>query len=212
MINKDSIFIYGGGGHGKVILDIIQSAYGTECIAGVFDDDPQKKGQLFYGTKIIGSMQEYENSINQLVLAIGDNNIRKIKASLCDNLVNSYPVLIDPTAAISKSAQIGDGTVLMPGAHVNADALIGKHCIINTGATIEHDCTIHDFAHIAPGVVLTGAVEVGSLTLVGANTTVVPGVKIGQNCLVAAGTVVTKDIPDNALVRGNPGRVIKIKD
>ena len=62
------------------------------------------------------------------------------------------------------------------------------------------------------GVVLTGAVQIGSLSLIGANSTVVPGVKIGKDCLIGAGSVVTQDIPDHVVARGNPARVIKVKD
>lgn len=208
-MNKNSVFIYGGGGHGKVILDMIRSVYRSDCIAGVFDDDIQKKGKPFYGTDIIGSIHNYNKPVTQLILAIGNNRTRKEKADLCKKIVVKYIILIDSTAIVSKSVQIGNGTVLMPGVHVNADAYLGKHCIINTSAIIEHDCIINDFAHVAPGVVLTGGVQIGATTLVGANTTVVPGVRIGQNCLIAAGSVVTKDIPDNVVVRGNPGRIIK---
>jgi UDP-2-acetamido-3-amino-2,3-dideoxy-glucuronate N-acetyltransferase len=43
---------------------------------------------------------------------------------------------------------------------------------------------------------------------IGANATIVCGTTIGKHCLIGAGTVVTKDVPDYALVVGNPGKVI----
>ncbi|MEG1709997.1 MAG: DapH/DapD/GlmU-related protein, partial [Acinetobacter sp.] len=42
---------------------------------------------------------------------------------------------------------------------------------------------------------------------IGANATILPGIKIGQNAMVGAGAVVTKDVPDNAIVVGNPATV-----
>lgn len=208
---KKEIFIYGGGGHGKVVIETIESQFGAEAVAGIFDDDPQKKDKDFYGHRIIGSIFDFKRDIPQLILAIGDNATRANKAGQITGLVKNFLTVIAPETRISRSAKINEGTLLMPGVIINADASIGVHCIINTHATIEHDCVVGDFSHIAPGAVLTGAVQIGKATLVGANATIVPGIKIGNNCLIAAGSVVTSNIPDNALVRGNPAKIVKIK-
>ncbi len=50
---------------------------------------------------------------------------------------------------------------------------------------------------------------IGENSSIGANSTILPGVKIGRNCMIGAGSVVTKDVPDNALVLGNPARIVK---
>lgn len=208
---SDKIYIYGGGGHGKVVLDILRAAYGPQAVAGIFDDDHQKAGRAFYDSLIIGPLEYFEGTVDHLVIAIGNNVIRQSKAQLYQKRIGRYATLIHPSALVSPSAIIGAGTVVMAGCQVNADARIGQHCIINTGAVVEHDCIVSDYTHIAPGVVLTGMVKVGALTLIGANSTVVPGKSIGNNCLIAAGSVVTTDIPDHAVARGNPARVVKIK-
>ena len=44
---------------------------------------------------------------------------------------------------------------------------------------------------------------------VGANATILPGITIGYNSIVGAGSVVTKDIPDNVIVAGNPAKIIR---
>jgi len=44
---------------------------------------------------------------------------------------------------------------------------------------------------------------------IGANSTILPGIKIGENVTIGAGSVVTKDVPKNSLVYGNPARIIK---
>ncbi|MEQ3638120.1 MAG: acyltransferase [Alteromonas sp.] len=50
---------------------------------------------------------------------------------------------------------------------------------------------------------------IGSFTAIGAKSIIMPGVRIGNHCLVAAGSVVTKDVPDNCLVAGNPAKIIR---
>lgn len=114
-------------------------------------------------------------------IAIGDNAARKRESG---RLVGPFQTIVHDSAVVSKSAKIGEGTVIMAGAVVQANARIGKHCIINTGATVDHDCVIGDYAHIAPGAHLCGHVEIGEGTLVGV------GVGIAPMCKVPAWSIV----------------------
>ncbi len=210
-MNDKKIFIYGGGGHGKVVIETIEAQYGPQAIAGIFDDDPNKKNLDFYGHKIVGSIKDFQEQIPNLILAIGSNEIRQKKSAEIKSLIKSFVTAIDPYTRISRAAKIGVGTLVMPGVIINADASIGSHCILNTNAVIEHDCEVGNFTHIAPSAVLTGAVKIGDVTMIGSNSVIVPGIEIGNNCLIAAGSVVTANIPDNAIVRGNPARILKIR-
>ena len=74
--------------------------------------------------------------------------------------------------------------------------------------------------HVGAGAVLAGVVEPASATpvvveddvLIGANAVVLEGVHIGKGAVIAAGCVVVSDVPENAVVAGVPGRVLKMKD
>ena len=68
---------------------------------------------------------------------------------------------------------------------------------------------VEDFAHIAPKVALCGGVKVGEGALLGVGVVVIPGIKIGKWSIIGAGSVVTKDVPDYAVVVGNPARILK---
>ena len=197
-----SLYLYGASGHGKVIAEIADEN-GFE-IQAFIDADETKTLILNYEV-----VHHIPTDVFNLIIAIGNNNIRKKIAE--ENSELTYPVLIHPSANISKRSIIKDGTVLMAGVSVNTDVYIGKHCIINTNASIDHDCIIEDFVHISPNAALAGNVEVGEGTHIGIGACIIQGIKIGKWCTIGAGTVIINDIPDGATVVGNPGRIIKIK-
>ena len=68
---------------------------------------------------------------------------------------------------------------------------------------------IHDFCHIAINAALAGGVVVGEGSLIGAGSIILPEVSIGKWAIIGAGAVVTKDVPDYAVVYGNPAKIIR---
>ena len=196
------ILIYGASGHGKVIAEIAQAC--NFEIKGFVDDDLSKKDWFYL--PVFNDL-----TINQgceLVIGIGNNKIRQ---KISEKLKTKYSVLIHPKSNISGSAKINEGTVVMQGALIQSDSVIGRHSIINTGAVVEHDCVLGNFVHVSPNATLCGAVSVGDLTHIGAGAVVIQSIKIGENVIVGAGAVVIKDVPDNAVVVGNPAKIIKYK-
>lgn len=207
--------IWGGGGHGKVVADLIRVTGGA--LLGYVDGDPGKLGAVVEpgGAQVIASEEELKRALaagalpggaDALALAIGHNEVRLA----CLRNVHSIavPPLIHPSAVVSPSAQIGDATVVFPAAIINAAAMIGAAAIINSGAIIEHDCHVGDGAHVSPGAVLAGGVRIGERSWVGAGATVIPGVRIGDGVVVGAGAVVIRDVPDGVTVAGVPARPI----
>ncbi|WP_159469080.1 acetyltransferase [Dyadobacter sp. 3J3] len=195
------MLIYGAGGHAKVIISCILANQNT--IDSIFDDNPVRKE--IHGVSVAGFYNSKTLPDQKLIIAIGDNSVRRM---LADQVKHAFGITIHPSCSVDKSVKIGEGTVVLHHAVIQADATIGEHVIINTGVSVDHDCVIGDFVHLAPGVILSGNVCVGENTLVGVGSIIAPGLKIGKNCFVAAGSVVTSNIPDGAIVRGNPARII----
>lgn len=201
-------YLYGASGHAKVIVDMVSSA--GKSIEGIFDDDINKKS-TFSQIEFCG---KYDYNLKlpkyaKFLICIGDN---KIRASVSKKIKQNFFSFNDKSSIISKNVKIGNGTVVMPNAIINSDAIIGDHCIVNTAAIVEHDCNIEDFVHIAPNSTITGNVKIGIGSFVGANTTIIPGIKIGKWCVIGAGSVIINDIPDYAVVVGNPGKIIKYNE
>ena len=205
------VIIYGAGGHGKVVCDNLEHDKDIE-IVGFLDSDSHKKGEDFFGYKVLGGeelLQELiKSGVGHAIIAIGDNEERKKIANLLHRKGFNFLTAVHPSASLSRGVKIGEGTVIMAGAIVNADTTIGKHVILNTASIVEHDSNIADYTHIAPGVCLGGTVTVGELALVGIGASVIPKIHIGRSSIVGAGAVLVKDVPDGVVVVGNPARIL----
>ncbi|WP_019505828.1 acetyltransferase [Pleurocapsa sp. PCC 7319] len=204
------MYLYGAGGHSKVITDILNSL-GVE-VKGVFDDKPSgaklKTMEIDSGIRVQG--ESFPKLDAPLIISVGDNLRRaELDAMLRSNA--EYGQAIHGTAIISAKASIGVGTVILQGAIVQSAAKVGRHVLINTAASIDHDNEIGDYAHISPHATLCGHVKIGEGTHIGAGAVVIPSIRIGKWCTIGAGTVVIRDIPDYATAVGNPARIIKFK-
>lgn len=212
----EKIFIFGAGGHSKVIIDIVE-AEGKYKIEGLIDK--QFSNEDLYGYKLLGSEEDLNDlcnihGVNKGFIAIGDNQLRKKVAKQIKNIVPgfSFISLVHPKSYISKFSEIGDGTVIMPGAIINASSKVGNHCIINTGSIIEHDCKLNDYASIAPGSKLAGSVSIGKCSQIGIGAIISNNVTIGKYCVIGASSYVRKNTLDNAMYYGSPAKLIeKIK-
>ncbi|MEK4027786.1 acetyltransferase [Pseudobacillus sp. FSL P4-0506] len=205
------IAIVGGGGHSKVIQDIIRAGAEYEIVA-LLDDkypSPEKRGELIFAPVSYASQLKQAGEEVRFVIAIGDNRIRKQMAERLASIDAQFAVLIHPSAVISPSAVVEAGTVVMPYAVINADTFVGRHAIINTAAVIEHDNKIEDFAHISPNAALTGSVHVEEGVHIGAGAVVIPGKRIGAWSVVGAGAAVINDIPEEVTAVGTPAKIIQ---
>ncbi len=209
MLGSKKICLLGYSGHAYVVIDIALS--NNYEIIGYFDKD--KAAQDPYSLSYLGDEQNLDIKKvvgnNYIFPAIGSNYIRKNVVNLLDMNNLKQIVLIDASANISHKAEVDVSTLVCSKVVVNSMAVIGKGCIINTGAIIEHECEIGDFCHLAPGSVVAGNVKIGKNTFVGANATIKQGITIGNNVTIGAGAVVLKDIPDDEVWVGNPGRRIQ---
>ncbi|WP_029773228.1 acetyltransferase [Pseudoalteromonas sp. TB51] len=198
--------IVGASGHGKVVADIAEQLGFT---VQFYDDAYPSKTHIehwpIYGTCVdLITLTNTRSAPADVVIAIGNNDIRLQKMQLLQQSNFNFITLIHPTAIISQYATIAKGTVVFSGAIINAFAKVGQGCIINTSAVVEHDCTIGDFTHICPNVTLAGGVIVGSKSWVGIGSQVRQLITIGNNCVIGAGSTVVKNTPNNVTVFGSP--------
>lgn len=116
-----------------------------------------------------------------------------------------------------KNIIIGEKTVINRGAHINpgeAKVSIGDYCHIGKDLTIyafNHNYESNRFIPYDEINILKN-VTINNYVWIGANVVIIPGVTIGEGAVIGAGSVITKDIPDCAVVAGNPSKIIKYRD
>ena len=120
-----------------------------------------------------------------------------------------FPAVVDPTAIVASTARLGEGTVVNAGAIIGAKTRLGAFVSVNRGVSVGHDVILEDFVSLGPSCVLGGFVRALPGAYVGAGAVVLPNVTVGKNSVVGAGAVAVSDVPDHAVVIGNPARVIK---
>ena len=143
--------------------------------------------------------------------------------------------IVDPGAKIGNNTKIWHFTHVMPTAIIGNNVSIGQNCFIGDNVKIGNNVKIQNNVSLYDGIVVSDDVFIGPSAVftnvirprseyptnkkysktylekgvtIGANSTIVCGVTLEEYCFIGSGTVITKNIPNNALVVGNPGRII----
>lgn len=124
---------------------------------------------------------------------------------------------------ILKNAKIGKNCNICAHTLIEGDVIIGDNVTVKSGVYIWDGTRIEDDVFLGPNATLTNDLmprskeypdSFSGITLkkgssIGANATILPGITVGEKAMVGAGAVVTKDVPDYAVVIGNPAKVIR---
>jgi sugar O-acyltransferase (sialic acid O-acetyltransferase NeuD family) len=204
--------IFGAGGFGKEILDILLSTLSCGKVKAFFLDDSVPQGSDLDGVIVVGNSDYLKATEDSIVtIAIGNPRIRRILTQRVIEANLPFATIIDHTAQLRRNAQVGTGSILCANTILSVNAHIGEHNVVNIGATISHDVTTGPYTVISPGAIILGEVTIGEGVEIGAGAIIHPQVKIGNWCKIAMGAVVYKDVPDNAIVSGNPARTMIIQ-
>jgi acetyltransferase-like isoleucine patch superfamily enzyme len=125
-------------------------------------------------------------------------------------------------AHIRDSATIGKNCIIGKGVYVDANVIIGNNVKIQNGVSVYQGVTIEDDVFCGPHMTFTNDLYPRSFTdtwevsetlvkqgaSIGAHSVIICGITLGEYCMVGSGSVVTKNIPPNGLVMGNPARLV----
>lgn len=200
-----ALIIYGGGGHGKTLIELVRSQ-GKYRLAGVVDDY-LCPGSTLLGAPVLGGAEILPQlktmGIYLAVNAVGGIGNPSVRLEVFDRLAQAgftCPSVIHPSAWIEPSAQISDGVQVLPLCYIGTDVHLGFGCLINSGAIISHDCDLAECVNISPGAMLAGNVHIGARSQVGMGVTINLSITVGTDVRIGNSAVVKADVPNGARV------------
>ncbi len=203
-MSEPALVVYGAGGHGKVVADILLSA-GQE-VAG-FLDDVKPAGTFVIGLPVLGTSAWLDSRPGtRVALGVGDNALRARHAEICVAKGAELVTAIHPSAVVARTSAVEIGCVLMAYSVVNPDARVGRGAIVNTCAIVEHDCSVGEFAHLSPNAVMGGNCHIGAFAQLGIGAAMLPGTRIGEYSIVGGAGLVVDNVPAHTIAIGVPAR------
>ncbi|MBA1379321.1 acyltransferase [Pseudomonas brassicacearum] len=126
-------------------------------------------------------------------------------------------------SVIFENAIIGEDCNICAHTLIESDVIIGSRVTVKSGVFIWNGARIEDDVFIGPNVTFTNdsmprsrvypdafeAIHICKGASIGANATLLPGIKVGSYSMIGAGAVVTRDVPDYAVVVGNPAKITR---
>lgn len=207
----DRIVFIGGGGHARVLIDLINISRAYEILGIV--DAGLGKGTEVSGIHVLGDdellPELYKKGVRHVCIGVGSIKDNGKRASIYKKAVAlgfEVPALVHPKSVIAAGVKVFNGVQVMAGTIIQTNTELGENTIVNTGAIIEHDCQIGSHVHVCPGAVISGGCALDEGAFVGAGATIIQGVKIGRKAVIAAGAVVIEDVPAGKTVRGVPAK------
>lgn len=200
------VIVLGAGGGSRDIVDAMLDVGGFEPL-GYLDDDPAKSGTLLGGHPVLGPLSSWRDHDAGFVAGLNGHERTGRKAAVLAALgipESAYVTVIHPTASISRTAEVGRGSVILQNVTINAAARVGDHVMVLPNSVISHDAVVDDYCCLAPGAVLAGYAHVDKGAYIGARAAVKQRVSVGEGAVVGMGSVVLHDVPAGATVYGVP--------
>jgi len=149
-----SLLVLGAGGHGKVVAEVAADC-GYQHINFLDDNSPEVLGK-------ISDLEKFKDEYSECFVGIGNNAMRFALIEKAEAAGYTLPVLIHPTAYVSKTAVIETGTIVEPNAIVNTNAVVKTGAIISVGAIVDHDTLLEPAVHINAGAIVKAGGKVAA--------------------------------------------------
>lgn len=202
-----------------------------ECIKN--NQTPKTDGEE--GLRVLQILQASQESLSKDGLKLSLDGTNKLHKPMKKEYFLHESSYVDEGCDIGEGTKIWHFSHVLKGSKIGRNCKIGQNVVIGPNVTIGNGCKIQNNISLYEGVTLEDEVFCGPSMVftnvfnprsaisrmnelrptlvkkgatIGANATIICGHTIGQYAFIGAGTVVTKDVPDYALVIGNPGRII----
>ncbi len=198
---ENAVIIFGAGGQGKTLVDLLR-ALGPDCPVAGFVDDGHPPGSRILGAPVLGGagvlpalrQRGLRRAINA-VGGIGNVDARLRVFDLLRQAGFDFPTVIHPSAVIEPSAEIQPGVQILPLTYIGSAARVGFGTLINAHVVVSHDCRIGQVVNLSPGALLAGGVRIDDYAQIGMGATVNLNLTVGARARIGNSAVVKADVP-----------------
>lgn len=212
--------IYGAGGLGSEFHGLakrINSEENKWSSIIYVDDAPEKAGTELKGAEVYPfekAVNEFGKETLEFIIGIGEPNVKdmifaKLEKEGCN--ITSL-VLKEDREFLTDNEVYGKGLVLHRFSGLPPYCRFGNNVLIQGKAVTGHNLVLGDNVVISSLAFIGGDVTIGRNTYIAPGSCIRNGLHIGENAIVGMGAVVTKDVPDNAVVVGNPAKILRYNE
>lgn len=212
-MERKDIAIIGSGGMAREVRWLVEECNKVQNRWNVLGwISKEAPGTIVDGLPVLGDddwLVGHDTPID-VAVSVGSGTLRKkIVAHLRNNPAISFPVIISPTAELSNSVKLGEGSIIASKAVLTVDVTIGEFFLCNLASTVGHDCVFENFVTLNPGVNVSGNVTLKDCVTMGTGAAIIQGLTVGENTTIGAGAVVIRDIPSNCTAVGVPAKPLE---
>ena len=207
------LVLYGAGGSGREIARLVEKVNAVTPkykLIGFIDDNSAIWGQVFNDVPVLGGFDwlvEHKDKVRCCVTS-GIVKVRELICHKCDEVGVMFETLIDPSASIGRTVEIGRGCIVNENCELTVNIKVGDFVYLNSDSCLGHDDIIGDFTILNPHVQVSGSCIIGRGVTVGGMTFFAPKAKVGDYAVVAPGSIVYGRVKENTHVMGNPAHKI----
>jgi len=205
----ESVYIIGASGFALEITEYLKADTSYE-VSGYFDPNKDDYDRNDFKAPYLNSEKDFDfQEGSNVIISIADPKIKnRIYTDLKDRGLR-FPAVISKQTFIGANSKIGEGAIICPFVTITSNAIIGTIFHANIYSYVAHDCVIGNNVTFAPAVKCNGNVIIEDNVYIGTGAIIFQGkpgkpLIIGENSVIAAGSVVTKSVPKNTTVFGNP--------
>jgi len=199
------IILLSSGIHGREMIEILRRT-GTYRLLGIIRAEETQEQTSPDGIPVLGGPSVLSKFSDTALITDNEWPAEYLDDSA---VLGRLATLIDPSAFVHPSAVIGRGCVIYPNCFIGAEAALGESCFLLSGAAVNHNCVVGSRVIMATGAHLAGSVRVGDNVYIGQDATIRQQLAVGGGALIGMGSVVVKSVPDNAVMCGNPAKILR---